>query len=102
MGVGKSALESTNRYLARDLGSRSIRANLIAAGPLHTRAARAIGSFDRLLDAWTHQSPMSWNPQGATPVGDTAIFLSSDLARIITGEILHVDAGYHAMASQFE
>lgn len=98
MGVCKSALESTNRYVARDLGPRSIRANLIAAGPLNTRAASAIGSFDSLLSAWEHQSPMAWDPNDATPVADTAVFLLSDMARMISGEILHVDGGFHAMA----
>lgn len=102
MGVCKAALESTNRYIARDLGHHNIRANLIAAGPLHTRAAGAIGSFERLLDAWEHQSPMDWNPHDATPVADTTIFLLSDLARMITGEILHVDGGYHAMAAHVD
>jgi len=98
MGVCKSALEATNRYLARDLGRMGIRANLIAAGPLHTRAAGAIGGFDRLTGAWEQQSPMQWNPGDATPVADAATFLFSDLARMITGEILHVDGGFHAMA----
>jgi len=98
MGVCKSALEATNRYLARDLGRMGIRANLIAAGPLHTRAAGAIGGFDRLTGAWEQQSPMRWNPGDATPVADAATFLFSDLARMITGEILHVDGGFHAMA----
>jgi enoyl-[acyl-carrier protein] reductase I len=102
MGVCKSALESTNRYVARDLGRHNIRANLIAAGPLHTRAAGAIGSFERLLDAWEHQSPMTWNPHDATPVADATVFLLSDLARMITGEILHVDGGYHAMAAHLD
>ena len=99
MGVCKAALESTNRYLARDLGPQAIRTNLIAAGPLHTRAAGAIDSFERLLDAWEHQSPMSWDPHDATPVADAAVFLLSDLGRMITGEILHVDGGFHAMAA---
>lgn len=98
MGVCKSALESTNRYVARDLGPLSIRANLVAAGPLNTRAATAIGSFDRLLSAWEHQSPMTWDPDDATPVADTAVFLLSDMARMISGEILHVDGGFNAMA----
>ncbi len=102
MGVCKSALESTNRYVARDLGSRAIRSNLIAAGPLHTRAAGAIGSFDRLLSAWEHQSPMTWDPHDAAPVADTAVFLLSDMSRMITGEILHVDGGFHAMAAQLD
>ena len=99
MGVCESALESTNRYLARDLGNRAIRTNLIAAGPLHTRAAGAIGSFERLLDAWEQQSPMAWDPHDATPVADAAVFLLSDFGRMITGEILHVDGGFHAMAA---
>jgi len=98
MGVCKSALEATNRYVARDLGAVGIRSNLIAAGPLHTRAAGAIGSFDHLTSAWEHQSPLPWDPRDATPVADAAIFLLSDLARMITGEILHVDGGFHAMA----
>jgi enoyl ACP reductase len=102
MGVCKSALESTNRYLARDLGPRAIRTNLIAAGPLHTRAAGAIGSFERLLEAWEHQSPMAWDPHDATPVADAAVFLLSDLGRMITGEILHVDGGFHAMAAHLK
>lgn len=102
MGVCKSALESANRYLERDLGHRAIRSNLIAAGPLHSRAAGAIGSFDRLLNAWEHQSPMASNPHDATPVADTAIFLLSDLARMITGEVLHVDGGFHAMAAHLD
>ena len=99
MGVCKSALESTNRYVARDLGPRGVRSNLIAAGPLHTRATGAIGGFDQLTSAWEHQSPMAWDAQDATPVADAAIFLLSDLARMVTGEILHVDGGFHAMAA---
>lgn len=99
MGVCKAALEAVNRYLARDLGPRHIRANLIAAGPLHTRAAAGIPGFDQLLDAWEQQAPMAWNPHDPAPVADVACFLLSDLARAITGEILHVDAGYHAIAA---
>ena len=99
MGVCKAALESVNRYLARDLGPRNIRANLIAAGPLHTRAAGGIPEFERLLDAWGNRAPMTWNPSDPTPVSDAACFLLSDAARAITGEILHVDGGYHAMAA---
>jgi enoyl ACP reductase len=102
MGVCKAALESANRYLARDLGPQAIRANLIAAGPLHTRAAGAIDSFERLLEAWEHQSPMAWDPHDATPVADAAVFLLSDMGRMITGEILHVDGGFHAMAAHLK
>ncbi|MGE5409232.1 MAG: enoyl-ACP reductase FabI [Syntrophothermus sp.] len=99
MGVCKAALESVNRYLARDLGPRSIRANLIAAGPLQTRAASGIPEFELLLESWRRQAPMRWDPRDAAPVADTACFLLSDGARATTGEIVHVDAGHHAMAS---
>lgn len=99
MGVCKAALESVNRYLARDLGPRGIRANLVAAGPLWTRAAGGIPDFERLLEAWEVRAPLAWNPTDAAPVADTTCFLLSDMARAITGEIVHVDGGYHAMAS---
>lgn len=98
MGVCKSALESANRYVARDLGPRRVRANLVAAGPINTRAASAIPGFDQLLRSWENRAPMCWNPHDATPVADAVCFLLSDLARSITGEILHVDGGHHAMA----
>ena len=98
MGVCKAALESVNRYLARDLGPDGIRANLIAAGPLNTRAANGIPAFQKLLDAWEGRSPMYWDADDPGPVADTVTFLFSDMSRAITGEILHVDAGYHAMA----
>ncbi|MCU1372642.1 MAG: enoyl-ACP reductase [Ilumatobacteraceae bacterium] len=99
MGVCKAALESVNRYLARDLGGRRIRANLIAAGPLHTRAAGGIPEFELLTGAWERQSPLPWDPKDSAPVAETACFLLSDLSRMISGEILHVDGGYHAMAA---
>jgi enoyl-[acyl-carrier protein] reductase I len=98
MGVCKSALEAANRYLARDLGPMGARANLVAAGPLHTRAAARIPGFDALLDAWEAQSPLTWDPNDAGPVADAALFLLGDQSRAITGEVLHVDGGYHAMA----
>ena len=99
MGVAKAALEATSRYVARDLGPQRIRSNLIAAGPIHTRAADGIPDFQRLTDAWETQSPIPWDPKDSTPVADTACFLLSNHARMITGEILHVDGGYHAMAA---
>ena len=99
MGVCKAALEATSRYVARDLGPQGIRSNLIAAGPLETRAALGIPGFSRLLEAWAGQSPIPWDSTDPGPVADTACFLLSDLARAITGEIIHVDGGFHAMAT---
>jgi enoyl ACP reductase len=99
MGVCKAALESANRYLARDLGPRRIRANLVAAGPLHTRAADAIPGFSHLLSAWDATAPLGWDPTDASAAADAACFLLSRAATAITGEILHVDGGYHAMAA---
>jgi len=97
--VTKAALEATSRYAARDLGPRHIRSNLIAAGPLQTRAAQGIPGFPRLLEAWAGQSPLAWDATDPGPVAETACFLLSDLARTITGEIIHVDGGFHVMAS---
>lgn len=99
MGVCKSALESVSRYLARDLAPLGIRSNLVAAGPIHTRAADAIPGFDRLIEAWRTRSPMAWDESDADQVADPVCFLLSDHSRAITGEILHVDGGYHAMAA---
>lgn len=99
MGVCKAGLEAVNRYVARDLGPRRIRSNLIAAGPIQTRAAGGIPDFDTLTDAWAAGSPIAWDPKDSAPVADAAVFLLSDLARMVTGEILHVDGGYHAMAA---
>lgn len=96
MGVLKAALESANRYVARDVGRRGVRSNLVAAGPLQTRAASAIAGFDRLLAEWC-TTPIRWDPADARPVADVACFLFSDLARAVTGEIVHVDAGHHAL-----
>lgn len=98
MGVCKAALGAVSRYVARDLGPLGIRSNLVAAGPLATRAAGGIPDFHLLTDAWEARSPMRWDANDATPVADAVCFLLSDMARAITGEILHVDGGYHAMA----
>lgn len=99
MGVSKAALGAVSKYLARDLGAAGIRSNLVAAGPLHTRAAGGIPGFDRLTDAFETTAPLGWDPEDPAPVADAVCFLLSDWARMITGEVLHVDGGYHAMAA---
>ena len=99
MGVSKAALEAVCRYLARDLGPRGVRVNLVSAGPLATVAAGGIPGFGELAEAWTRAAPLGWDPSDASPVGAAACFLLSDLARGITGEILHVDGGFHAIGA---
>lgn len=97
MGPCKAALRSLNQYLARDLGPSGVRSNLVAAGPLVTRAAGGIPDFDQLLHTWAKRAPLHWDPCDARPVADAVCFLFSDLARAITGEVLHVDGGAHAI-----
>lgn len=99
MGVSKAALEAVARYLARDLGAGGTRVNLISAGPIETLAAGGISGFERLADGWGRQAPLGWDKSDPGPVAGTACFLLSDLARAITGEIIHVDGGYHAMGA---
>jgi enoyl-[acyl-carrier protein] reductase I len=99
MGVAKAALESVSRYLARDLGPRGIRVNLVSAGPLGTVAARGIPGFEQLASLWREQAPLGWNVEDPAPVADTICFLLSDYARAISGEILHVDGGFHAIGA---
>jgi enoyl ACP reductase len=99
MGVSKAALESVSRYLARDLGPRRVRVNLVAAGPIRTAAASGVPGFDGLESAWDAQAPLGWEVEDPTPVADAALFLLSDLARATTGEILHVDGGFHAVGA---
>ena len=99
MGPTKAALESITRYLARDLGPRRIRVNAVAAGPLETVAARSIPGFNALKASWTQQAPLGWDPADAEPVADAVVFLLSDLARAITGEVLHVDGGFFSQGA---
>jgi meromycolic acid enoyl-[acyl-carrier-protein] reductase len=99
MGVAKAALEATSRYLARDLGPRGVRVNLVSAGPLGTIAARGIPGFSQLADLWEQQAPLQWSTDDAGPVAGAVCFLLSDLARMVTAEILHVDGGFHAMGA---
>jgi meromycolic acid enoyl-[acyl-carrier protein] reductase len=98
-GVSKAALEAVNRYVARDLGPRGVRCNLVAAGPLRTMAAGAIDGFDELGAIWEQGAPLGWNLDDAAPVADAALFLLSPLSRAVTGEILHADGGVHAVGA---
>ena len=97
MGVAKAALESTSRYLARELGPRRIRVNLVAAGPVRTMAAKSIPGFTQFEDAWEGRAPLGWNINDATPVAMSCAALLSDWFPATTGEIVHVDGGFHAM-----
>jgi meromycolic acid enoyl-[acyl-carrier-protein] reductase len=99
MGVAKAALESVSRYLARDLGPSGIRVNLVSAGPIDTPAAGGIPGFDGLATMWGKQAPLGWDTKDPAAVADTVLFLLSDLSRRITGEIVHVDGGFHAMGA---
>ena len=99
MGVAKASLESITRYLARDLGPHAIRVNTLSAGPLRTIAGKGIPGFQALADGWSGRAPLGWNPTDASPVADTIVFLLSDLSRGITGEMVHVDGGYHAIGA---
>jgi enoyl-[acyl-carrier protein] reductase I len=99
MGVAKAALESVSRYLARDLGASGIRVNLVAAGPVETAAAGGIPGFNKLAALWGAQAPLGWDTGDPSTVADAVCFLFSDLSRGVTGEILHVDGGFHAMGA---
>lgn len=96
MGVAKASLDASVRYLASDLGKDNIRVNAISAGPIRTLAAKGVSDFNSILKQIEEKAPLR---RTTTPeeVGDTALFLMSDLSRGITGEILHVDSGYHIM-----
>lgn len=97
MGVAKAGLESTSRYLARELGPRHIRVNLIAAGPIRTMAAKSIPGFSAFEDAWDARAPLGWDNTDAEPVARSCLGLFSDWFPATTGELIHVDGGFHAM-----
>lgn len=99
MGVAKSALQSISRYLARDLGSHHVRVNLVSAGPLMTVAAKSIPGFDILHDMWNERAPLRWDSSNPEPVARMVCVLLSDWAPMTTGEIIHVDGGFHAIAA---
>jgi enoyl-[acyl-carrier protein] reductase I len=99
MGVAKAALESVSRYLARDLGPEGVRVNLVAAGPIRTAAAGGIPGFDDLAALWAQRAPLAWDVDDPGPIAAAVCFLLSDHARGITGEIVHVDGGVHAIGA---
>jgi enoyl-[acyl-carrier protein] reductase I len=96
MGVAKAAFESTSRYLARYLGPQGIRVNLVAAGPVKTIAAKSIPGFQQFEDVWDDRAPLGWDVTDSTAVAQACIALLSDWFPQTTGEIVHVDGGYHA------
>ena len=97
MGVAKAGLESCARYLARDLGPRGIRVNLMSAGPLRTIAARSIPGFDELAQPWGERAPLGWDTSDPGPAARGCVALLSDWFPATTGEIVHVDGGAHAI-----
>jgi meromycolic acid enoyl-[acyl-carrier-protein] reductase len=99
MGVAKAALESTSRYLARDLGNENIRVNLVAAGPIRTMAAKSIPGFDEFEKVWNERSPLHWDVNDPQPAAKAVVALLSDWFPKTTGEIVHVDGGLHAMGA---
>ena len=99
MGVAKSALQSLSRYLARELGPQQIRCNLVAAGPVKTMAAKSIPGFKLFEDTWDGRAPLGWDVQNSEPVARACVALLSDWFPATTGEIIHVDGGYHAVGA---
>jgi len=99
MGVAKAAFESCARYLARDLGPKHIRVNLVAAGPVRTVAAKSIPGFELFEEVWDGRAPLGWDVRDPEPVAKACVALLSDLFPATTGEIIHVDGGYHAMGA---
>ncbi|MEV4436133.1 enoyl-ACP reductase FabI [Streptomyces sp. NPDC049555] len=99
MGVAKAALESTNRYLARDLGPKGIRCNLVSAGPIKSMAAKSIPGFEELADVWNHRAPIGWDLTDPEPTGRSIVGMLSDFFPRTTGEIIHVDGGVHMMGA---
>ncbi|MBV1852272.1 enoyl-ACP reductase FabI [Catellatospora tritici] len=96
MGVAKAGLESTSRYLARYLGEQGIRTNLVSAGPLRTMAAKSIPGFKAFEESWSDRAPLGWDLTDTEPTAKAVLALLSDWFPATTGEIIHVDGGYHA------
>ncbi|HET6481922.1 MAG TPA: enoyl-ACP reductase FabI [Actinoplanes sp.] len=99
MGVAKAGLESTNRYLALHLGKQGIRSNLVSAGPLRTMAAKSIPGFEQFEEAWATRAPLGWDLHDTSAAGKAICALLSDWFPATTGEVVHVDGGYHALGA---
>lgn len=99
MGVAKAALESTSRYLARELGPKGIRVNLVSAGPVRTMAAKSIPGFKGLEDTWSERAPLGWDVEDPTPVGRSVCTLLSDWLPKTTGSMVMVDGGFHSLGA---
>jgi enoyl ACP reductase len=99
MGVAKAGLESASRYLALHLGKQGIRSNLVSAGPLRTMAARSIPGFEQFEDAWAERAPLGWDLDDQEPAARAICALLSDWFPATTGEMIHVDGGYHALGA---
>ena len=99
MGVAKAALESTTRYLARELGAHKVRVNLVAAGPVRTMAAKSIPGFSAFEDAWDGRAPLGWDVRDSSAVAKAIVALLSDWFPMTTAEMVHVDGGYHAIGA---
>ena len=99
MGVAKAALESTSRYLARDLGPLGVRVNLVAAGPIRTMAAKSIPGFAEFESIWSVRAPLGWDVTDPVPAAQACIALLSDWFPATTGEIVHVDGGLHSQGA---
>ena len=99
MGVSKAAFESVARYLARDLGPQGIRVNLVSAGPYRSIAAKSIPGFERFEEVWTERAPLGWDLKDAEPIAKACVALMSDWFPATTGEMVHVDGGFHAVGA---
>ncbi len=99
MGVAKAGLESLNRYLAKEMGPRGIRCNLVAAGPMRTIAAKSIPGFAAFEEEWTKKAPLGWDVNDSSGVAKTTMALFTDLFSHTTGSIIHVDGGYHSIGA---
>ena len=99
MGVAKAAFEATSRYLARDLGPENIRVNLVAAGPIRTLAAKSIPGFEAFEEVWAQRAPLGWDIKDSSAVSSACVALLSDLFPATTGEVIHVDGGYHVIGA---